>query len=308
MFVVPCFSQAAAADSQAALQEVIFQTTNGQQEMINFRLSGTYSPEVSMLKGQRPRLIFDFIGVPAAATIQSRIETRGRMISRVRLGRHTRPIKTRVVIDLVPGYEYDYRQMNGAAGQLSYAVFYRGSQPAQVQQQMAPVTPVWPQPPQKQVVEVPQMQQPIVPKTYQPPVVQERPPVPSIQQPLTRMPDQPFSGNLVVISDIFFGNTSSEGEMVLFKLNEFAPPVVTSSEVNGKLQVICEFSRSQVAENVSKLIPASGKYVSLIRVEDSRNPDKVRAIIDLTGDKNYQLKQVFFKEDNLFALIVNPRQ
>jgi hypothetical protein len=33
--------------------------------------------------------------------------------------------------------------------------------------------------------------------------------------------------------------------------------------------------------------------------------DKIRVVLDLAQDRDYDLQQVFFKNDNLFVLIVN---
>ena len=50
-------------------------------------------------------------------------------------------------------------------------------------------------------------------------------------------------------------------------------------------------------------IEARGAYVQ--KIVTTAEKGKVRASIELTVGRDYDLRQVFFKEDNLFVLIVN---
>lgn len=107
-----------------------------------------------------------------------------------------------------------------------------------------------------------------------------------------------------MIESVKFDGKSPKGEMVLFKLNEFHPPSVHGVE-EGIPRVICDFKNTQLDESAGNLIKTDGKYVKVIRISKSKKPDKVRVVLDLEPNKSYDLQQVFFKEENLFVLIIN---
>ena len=106
------------------------------------------------------------------------------------------------------------------------------------------------------------------------------------------------------ITDISFDDTANRGEMVLFRLNDFYPPVVSALEKENP-RVICDFMDMALAPGVLVSIKAGGKYVQSIETTTESTPDKVRVILELAPDRDYDLQQVFFKNDNLFVLIVN---
>ena len=107
-----------------------------------------------------------------------------------------------------------------------------------------------------------------------------------------------------MIGSITFDGKSPKGEMVLFKLNDFHPPTIHGVE-EGTPRVICDFDKAQLAESVKNLIKTDGKFIKIIRVTKHKKPERVRVVIDLTPKLSYDLQQVFFKEDNLFVIIVN---
>ena len=101
-----------------------------------------------------------------------------------------------------------------------------------------------------------------------------------------------------------FDATSPKGEMVMFKLNGFHPPSVHGVE-EGIPRVICDFNNTRLVDATKSLIKTDGKFVKVIRTSKTKKPEKVRVVIDLEPNRNYDLQQVFFKEDNLFVIIVN---
>jgi hypothetical protein len=106
------------------------------------------------------------------------------------------------------------------------------------------------------------------------------------------------------LESIKFDPSSPKGEMVLFKLNGFHPPAVHGVE-EGIPRVICDFNNTKMADGTKNLIKTDGKFVKAIRASKTKKPEKVRVVIDLEPNRSYDLQQVFFKEDNLFVLIVN---
>ena len=106
------------------------------------------------------------------------------------------------------------------------------------------------------------------------------------------------------LESIKFDPSSPKGEMVLFKLNGFHPPSVHGVE-EGIPRVICDFNNTKLVDGNKNLIKTDGKFVKVIRTSKTKKPEKVRVVIDLEPNRSYDLQQVFFKEDNLFVLIVN---
>ena len=107
-----------------------------------------------------------------------------------------------------------------------------------------------------------------------------------------------------LLESVKFDGTSPKGEMVLFKLNDFHPPVIHGVE-EGVPRVICEFNSTQIVDSVKNVIKADGKYIKIIRITKHKKPDRIRVVLDLEPNRSYDLQQVFFKEDNLFVIIVN---
>lgn len=92
--------------------------------------------------------------------------------------------------------------------------------------------------------------------------------------------------------------------MVLFRLNDFYPPVVSAMEKETP-RVICEFMDMDISADIQASISTHGKYVQQIKTTKENQPDKVRIVLELSPDIDYDLQQVFFKNDNLFVLIIN---
>ncbi len=107
-----------------------------------------------------------------------------------------------------------------------------------------------------------------------------------------------------VLLDVTYESTANDSEMVLFKLNDFYPPIVFGIE-KGNPRVVCDFLDTGLAGDISPVIHTNGTFVSKIRTARHPNPEKVRVVLDLVPNKNYDLQQVFFKEDNLFVIIIS---
>ncbi len=107
-----------------------------------------------------------------------------------------------------------------------------------------------------------------------------------------------------MLESVTFDGKSPKGEMVLFKLNTFHPPEVHGVE-QGIPRVICDFKDTRLADSAQNLIKTDGQHVKVIRLSKTVKPEKVRVVLDLEPNRSYDLQQVFFKEDNLFVIIVN---
>lgn len=107
-----------------------------------------------------------------------------------------------------------------------------------------------------------------------------------------------------ILLDVSFESTANDSEMVLFKLNDFYPPIVFGIE-KGNPRVVCDFLDTSLARTVQSVIQTKGLFVSRIRTARHPSPEKVRVVLDLVPNRNYDLQQVFFKEDNLFVIIIS---
>lgn len=108
-----------------------------------------------------------------------------------------------------------------------------------------------------------------------------------------------------MLASVLFEKNSNRGEMIMFRLNKFHPPVVFGLE-EKKPRVVCDFQDTVAGERLPESVAADGKHVRGIRIERDEAGRKIRVVLDLTPDNSYDLQQVFFKNDNLFVLIINP--
>ncbi len=110
-----------------------------------------------------------------------------------------------------------------------------------------------------------------------------------------------------ILLDISFEKSVNKSETVMFRLNHFYPPLVFGIE-KGEPRVVCDFIDAGIGEDIPPVIEAGGQYVNRILVSKESDPDKVRVELLLMPNRNYDLQQLFFKEDNLFVVIVKELQ
>jgi hypothetical protein len=99
------------APATPVLLSIIFGISTGKEEMVRFQLSGFYPPEISVIEAEVPRIICDFKSTTPANSIANIMEPDSQFIKSIRVGEHDNPDKIRVVIDLVPGNNYDLKQV-----------------------------------------------------------------------------------------------------------------------------------------------------------------------------------------------------
>ena len=334
----------------AKLESISVKDDSQKGETVVFKLNGAHIPKVFTIKGEKPRVVFDFLDTRYSDLINNMINTKGNLIQRIRVGIHNEPEpKTRVVVDLVPDASYEIEQdFVVEENILSISIFHatearmEEEAPAPVAQDEGqkeadkpfpaaeaepvaapvatavqavpaesaiPATPALPatrpEPAPETAAELSQQALPesppapftkplpaaaSAPAATTPSALPESPPAPKMSEPL--------------LSDISFDDSSNKGEMVLFKLNDFYPPIVFGIE-KGNPRVVCDFLDTQMGVEVRPNIMCNGKFVQGIRVAKHEDPTKIRVVLDLVPSKNYDLQQVFFKEDNLFVIIVN---
>ncbi len=152
------------------------------------------------------------------------------------------------------------------------------------------------------------------PDTPPTPPVQPSEPSGTDQQTQVARPEQPpeplstDEADIVpVLLDVAFEKSINESETVLFRLNHFYPPLVFGIE-KGEPRVVCDFFDAEIADQIPPVIEAGGQFIDRIMVTNESDPDKVRVELVLMPNRNYDLQQLFFKEDNLFVVIVKELQ
>jgi len=300
--------------AEGLIKKVVFHETNGQSEAVDFYLNGPWLPKAFALKGDNPRVVFDFMETRLSRSVPSSIAANGDMIKKIRIGRHSN--KTRVVMDLVVGGTIDFDQKFNEKDNILTIQLY----PADVSEKTAAVVIkaeqekiVTPEPlvvPQEETViaatVIEEQKQEAVELTEKVGETAEvmTAEVAAVKEAIPVVKDETDPALDPLLTNVSFENTSSKGEMVLFKLNGFYPPMVTGEE-EGTPLVICDFAGTRLGDNVVKELATHGEYVEKVSVKQLKDSDLIRVTLELVPNKSYDLQQVFFKEDNLFVIIVN---
>ncbi|CAK8715897.1 AMIN domain-containing protein [Candidatus Electrothrix laxa] len=320
---------------QKIIEDINFESPGNGEERIIFKLNGTYIPKIFTLQGKQPRVVFDFKDTTAAKMINNIINTNGELIKRIRVGIHKgdNP-KTRVVLDLRPNKNINIRQdFDNKEQALVVSIHYAGSKqqadkqnpddqtiPELKEQQDATedATAVEPpaQPEEKQEPAVTKAEEKPEPVAHVVEKEEKKSPKKQAEKPQVvkaveqtpikeaKKADVEETPGTPTLTSITFDNNSNRGEMVLFKLNEFHPPIVFGIE-EGTPRVVCDFKNTAVAKDIPESLKTAGKYIQKIRIGNNKREHKVRVVLDLVPNYSYDLQQVFFKEENLFVIIIN---
>lgn len=286
----------AEAEKKVEIVSIDHAVDGDKNETITFVLSDTVTPRMFSLRGDNPRLVIDF---PLSSYSGKNVVTLadGRLATAIRAGFHKVPVqKTRIVVDLAKqitvAYTSEYIQQKNRL-----VVTLRPDVVSSLEAEAVPAEETTTQelavlPSREELAAKPLDEKPI-------------PPVFSVKElDKSTAPPKPEQGGTAQLLGISFDDSSNRGEMVLFHLNDFYPPLVSAIEKENP-RVLCDFMDMDLTKEVEETIFANGKYVERIRAAKHENPSKVRVVLDLSPDRDYDLQQVFFKNDNLFVLIVN---
>jgi hypothetical protein len=300
-------------------------------DTLRFQLNGDTVPKVFELGGENPRLVLDFIDVGYSRTAMRVIPADGMFVKRIRIGVHNQPVaKTRVVIDLQDDAAFDFEkefiraEMALVVRIVPVGIADKGKRlpeadgGGKLMQRPVPKAEV-PLPSAKPVPgeKPPETATPVVEEKKEQPLVaaavEPARPLPQAEEHTTddasvggregkvipeRDEDPP------ILLKVNFEKTTNNKEMILFTLNGFYPPVIFAVEEQNP-RIVCEFLDARLGPDVRATLNSDGRFINKVVVAKSDDPDKVRVVLDLVADKNYDLKQVFFKEDNLFVVIIS---
>ncbi|WP_159441329.1 AMIN domain-containing protein [Desulfopila aestuarii] len=302
-------------------------------DRVEISMNGGQEPNIFMIEGEKPRLVLDFPECGYAGSSSVPVAN-GILVEGMRVGFHTTPKqKVRVVIDLVKEPKVKWtKDILSEQNLLVISIFPmdlgtigadkvtpKSAQIAVPDQAITgepekkiPTTPAPVSTPQLLTAGLSKVKMGPVsnmesakestPTTGEPeavvPAVIEKEPADATPEPAA----VEISAAPVLLSVSFDNAFSQSGEMVLLQLSDFQPPVISTREKDPPM-IYCDFAGAEVGERVTNEISAGGKYVEKIRVAGDKS--NVRVSLDLVPGSNYDLQQVYFKEDNLFVLIVN---
>ena len=296
--------------------------------------AGADPPKIFLIEGKEPRLVVDFVGSEYSGTMTRIAAPGGRLVEGLRIGVHHQPEKkVRLVADLSTAepirWEQDY---NTETGTLTLTVLPANENVRDTPEPIAesrPEAEVSPPPAAEQeqkdsggreqlTAGLTKVKQPLVqvPETgadeHQPVHLQTPPGQPEALSaneegetavPAHSPPPEQLIVNVPVLTSVSFDNAfSKSGEMVLLQLSDFEPPKI-STQQKAPPRIYCDFLGAEVQEGLASNVATGGRYVETIRVEQDKM--RVRVVLELAPGANYDLQQVYFKEDNLFVLIVN---
>lgn len=259
-------------------------------------------PKSFTLDGGRPRIVFDFHDVVPSKKIKNTISANGTFIKNIRLGIHKgKNPKTRVVLDVQPGMKVEFtKNLASDSRTLTIRLFAAG---------MPPVEELPDTKPQKakpaQTASVKKTKKETVPTTAS---TRKAPDESTVIKPLSKVGAQAKKeengSTAPTLYSIEFDDSSHRGEIISFKLNGFYPPVVFGIEEDVP-RIVCFFKDTKSGEDLKELIESNGKFIKKVKISKYHNPDNIRVVLDLVPGKNYDLQQIFFKEENLFMVILN---
>ena len=109
------------------------------------------------------------------------------------------------------------------------------------------------------------------------------------------------------IREIRFEVTSKGEEKVTFVLN--GPFLPETFAIEGdRPRMVCDFFSAFLGSGISDQIKVKGKVVQQIRAGVHRGPKpKVRVVMDLAPQVEYNVQPIFFEDRRLYMLIFTPR-
>ena len=275
------------------IESILYNSETDKGESVVIKLSGHRIPKIFRIKGDNPRLVIDF---PQALYKGKSVMPlpESTLANGIRIAVHKTPaLKTRVVIDLSRDHKSTYEKSFSDQSN-TLTLILSSPEVKKVEQEEVKVQAVT----EKKVVDA----EPEAEKAVPPAAVLKKPaPAPQEEPGAIGQEGDPQ------LLEITFDDSSNKGEMVIFRLNDFFPPTVSALEKETP-RVLCDFMDMHLGADVNKEIFANGKFVERIRTTQHKGPDKVRVSLDLSADRDYDLQQVFFKNDNLFVIIVNELQ
>ena len=122
-----------------------------------------------------------------------------------------------------------------------------------------------------------------------------------------RSADAPVTGTSPEIKNITVEITTDGEEKVIFRINNFRNPRIFTLD-GGRPRLVCDFSGARLDSDIGNRIKVNGHIIRKIRTAFHRgSKSKVRVVMDLVSNGNYQTEHVLLKGENLFTIIFRPK-
>ena len=70
--------------------------------------------------------------------------------------------------------------------------------------------------------------------------------------------------------------------------------------------MVCDFLGAGLAGTVKTQRTVDGRYIKRIRVGIHRDPTKTRVVLDLAPEHDYDVRQMYVKDQEIFILAITP--
>jgi hypothetical protein len=109
------------------------------------------------------------------------------------------------------------------------------------------------------------------------------------------------------LREIRFEKGKDGEERVLFMVGGDSPPKTFAIE-GKKPRLICDFFGVRINKKVKRLIKVDGGLIQTIRVGIHLPPThKIRVVLDLRPDQDYEIQQAFFVDKNIYAVVLRVK-
>ena len=70
------------------LESISFHRSADKDEIVDFKLNGEHPPAITLIKGEKPRIILDYIDTRCAPAANRSFDTKGDLTKKIRVGIH----------------------------------------------------------------------------------------------------------------------------------------------------------------------------------------------------------------------------
>jgi hypothetical protein len=108
-----------------------------------------------------------------------------------------------------------------------------------------------------------------------------------------------------LLREIRFDRAQPGEEAVLISVQDFSRPELAALP-GVKPRVVCDFLSAGLAGTVKTDQTVDGNYIRRIRVGAHQNPSKIRVVLDLDPQHDYDIRQGYAVDDEVFFVVVRP--
>lgn len=110
------------------------------------------------------------------------------------------------------------------------------------------------------------------------------------------------------VKEILVDITPQGEEKVVIKLSGFYPPEMFPLE-GDRPRIVCDFFDIRLNAGIACPIEVNGRLIKRIRAGQYKGAEpKTRIVLDLVPEMDYEVGQYFFKDEQLYTLVVKPVQ